>query len=271
MLKKLAAALCLFALAAAATPAQDAQDGNRARPAPSTELPPAPDLPPAAPTPTPHTSGGGQGVGWGMPDETCFELSQSDFSDLFVKARVIEEAEIISRPEPGLTDLARRNGTEGFVSLGVALSKTGKVTGVWVFNKLPDGLTEKAVAAACQIKFRPAQGSGGGAVTSRAMLDYDFNVYSDEEKVERRAAVIEQPTAGYTEEARRHGTAGTVVLEVALGKNGQAWPRRVIRGLPHRLTEASMEAARRIKFTPAEDNGKKVTVVRRVEYVFSPD
>ena len=53
---------------------------------------------------------------------------------------------------------------------------SGEVTGISVVKPLPDGLTEKAIQAARQIKFRPAQ-KDGHVVSQYIVLEYNFNIY----------------------------------------------------------------------------------------------
>jgi TonB family protein len=186
------AALSLFTLAASAKPAQDAQDSNRARPAPSTELPPAPELPPAVPTPTPNRSGGGMGVGMGVGAGTPAERGlvpapgrnggyggPIDYDRPFHAAQVTVKPVITSKPEPGFPEEARRNNVAGLVRLRAVLSKDGKVTNISVVKGLPDGLTEKAIAAARKIKFRPAQ-KEGRAVSMYVTLEYNFVLKDDD-------------------------------------------------------------------------------------------
>lgn len=161
-------------------------------------------------------------------------------------------------------------GPRGVVRLRAVLSANGQVTNITVLQGLPDGLTEKAIEAARQIKFRPAQ-KDGRVVSQWVTLEYNFRLYHmDEGTVTRRAVILEQPAPVYTAEARRQKVAGKVVLDVFLCGDGEV-AVDVVEGLPHGLTEQAIEAARRIRFTPAEDAGKKVTVRRRVEYVFSLD
>jgi hypothetical protein len=43
----------------------------------------------------------------------------------------------------------------------------------------------------------------------------------------------------------------------------------VVEGLPHRLTEAAIAAARQIKFEPATLDGKPVSMFMQLEYNFN--
>jgi TonB family protein len=64
----------------------------------------------------------------------------------------------------------------GVVRLRVVLGSNGKVTNISVVKGLPDGLTEKAVAAARRMLFLPA-GKDGREVSQYAVLEYNFSIY----------------------------------------------------------------------------------------------
>jgi TonB family protein len=146
------------------------------------------------------------------------------------------------------------------------LHSAGDVQGISVVKGLPDGLTEQAIIAAKQIRFRPAE-KDGRPVSQYVILEYNFNIYDDG----RLAKIIEQPRPEYTEEARKNRVTGKVVLDVYLHKDGTVSSPRVHEGLPDGLTEKAVEAALRVRFVPAEMWGRKVTVVRKLEYTFSLD
>jgi TonB family protein len=99
-----------------------------------------------------------------------------DYSGPFRQNDVTVRAVITYKPEPGFTEEARRNNVTGTVRLRAILSAGGEVTNISIVKGLPDGLTEKAIAAARQIKFRPAQ-KDGRAVSQYVVLEYNFNIY----------------------------------------------------------------------------------------------
>ena len=94
----------------------------------------------------------------------------------FPMSQVDKKAVIKKKPEPGVTAAARDHLTVGVVRLRAILSSSGGVTNIKVIQGLPDGLTEKAVAAAKKIKFIPAQ-KNGRPVSQYILLDYHFNLY----------------------------------------------------------------------------------------------
>ena len=86
------------------------------------------------------------------------------------------KALIVAKPEPGFTEEARKNNVTGVVRLRAILSSGGAVTNISVVKGLPDGLTEKAIAAARNIRFQPAQ-KDGRTVSQFVILEYNFNIY----------------------------------------------------------------------------------------------
>jgi TonB family protein len=222
------------------------------------------------PSPSPPTSGTGSGFGPGLTGAMRSATDMGRDSDgPFRKRDVDTEAVITFRPEPAFTKEARENDVYGVVRLRVVLSSKGKVERVTVVKGLPDGLTEKAIAAAMQIRFTPAR-RYGHAVSQYVALEYYFNGYYDAD-ADKKVEILEQPQPGYTEEALAHRVSGKVVLEAYFSRDGTVESPRVVEGLPDGLSAKAIEAARRIRFVPAEVKGRKVTVLRRLEYVFSPE
>ena len=72
-----------------------------------------------------------------------------------------------------------------------------------------------------------------------------------------------------TAEALSQQVRGRVVLSAVLCRTGKVTDIRVVEGLPFGMTERVIEAARQIKFEPAERNGHRVSEVTRFEYEFS--
>jgi len=115
-----------------------------------------------------HEGGGGAGGGGGGAPE--------DYRRTFRPTEVTRKAVITAKPEPGFTEEARKNNVTGTVRLRAILHANGEVSNISIVKGLPDGLTEKAIAAARQIKFRPAQ-KDGRTVSQYVVLEYNFNIY----------------------------------------------------------------------------------------------
>ena len=93
-------------------------------------------------------------------------------------------------------------------------------------------------------------------------------IYTGRE-VHTKARLISKPEPTYTESARYHGIAGTVVLRAVFAANGKVTNIRVLVGLPKGLTERSIEAAKQIQFVPAMRDGKPVSMWIQLEYNYS--
>jgi TonB family protein len=118
----------------------------------------------------PGDGGGGPGGGSGNNGGLDYANHVFNPKDVNVKAR------ILSRPEPQYTEEARKNQVSGTVVLRAVFSSSGQVTGIRAVSGLPNGLTERAIAAARQIRFTPAM-KDGHAVSQYIQIEYNFNLY----------------------------------------------------------------------------------------------
>ena len=91
-------------------------------------------------------------------------------------SEVEQRARLLLKPEPQYTEDARKNLVTGTVTLKVVFSSSGLIEQIHAVHTLPFGLTEKAIAAARQIKFVPAT-KGGHPVSVWMQLEYNFNLY----------------------------------------------------------------------------------------------
>ncbi len=116
-------------------------------------------------------------MGGGKAQDGCCGPSGGRGSDAtFTNREVEQRARLLSKPEPHYTEEARRNQISGTVMLRVVFSSSGEVVQINALRTLPFGLTERAIAAARQIKFVPAM-KGGRPVSVHMQLEYNFNLY----------------------------------------------------------------------------------------------
>lgn len=87
-------------------------------------------------------------------------------------------------------------------------------------------------------------------------------------EVTRRAIVVSKSEPFYTDEARQHKVKGTVTMEAVFAENGYVTNIKVTRALTHGLTESAIDAARSIRFFPAEKDGKPVSQRTMFEFSF---
>jgi TonB family protein len=84
-----------------------------------------------------------------------------------------------------------------------------------------------------------------------------------------KPTILYREKAKYTEEARLNKVEGTVQLTIVFGADGRIHDIRTMRGLPYGLTETSIEAAQKIRFHPAVQDGKPVSVRATLEFTFA--
>jgi TonB family protein len=85
----------------------------------------------------------------------------------------------------------------------------------------------------------------------------------------RKARLAMKPEPPYTEPARQNQVMGTVVLKAVFSSDGSVKNIKVVSGLPHGLTERAIDAASKIKFIPAQKDGKYVSMLMTLEYNFN--
>src|SRR5688572_5505333 len=90
--------------------------------------------------------------------------------------KVTTPLRIVSKPKPPYTDAARTNQVTGTVILKVTLLGSGQVGGITPVRRLPDGLTEQAIAAARLIKFEPKK-VNGVPISVSVNVEYNFSIY----------------------------------------------------------------------------------------------
>ena len=107
--------------------------------------------------------GSGDGSGRGGPPPTT-------------RSAVTTPLQIISKPKATYTDAARTNNVQGSVRLKITLLASGAVGSITPVTRLPHGLTEQAIAAARNIRFKPKM-INGVAQSVVVTFDYGFNIY----------------------------------------------------------------------------------------------
>ena len=155
-----------------------AQSGRRAKPLPAPTPGPTPE---ATPSPTPSLPPRSQVTAERNEDYRCTDdgtlahLLDHDEAGGFTAKEVDVKAEVTAKPEPIYTREARRMGVQGLVVLKVLLLADGKLDRVRVVRRLSFGLTENAIRAACEIKFKPAM-KAGKQVSQWVTLEYVFRL-----------------------------------------------------------------------------------------------
>ena len=127
---------------------------------------PVPPPPAASPEPTPSTDKSSKPS---LP-------KMVDGERIYTSKEVDEKLQILKKPSPGFTREARKHNTRGYVILRAILAADSTVKHIEVITGLPDGLSEKAIEAAGQLKFKPAM-KDGKPVSAWVELVYRFQVF----------------------------------------------------------------------------------------------
>ena len=155
-----------------------AQSGRRTKAIPGPTA--TPEEKPA-PSPTPSLPSRSQVTAERDEDYRCSDdgslahLLDHDEAGGFSPKEVDVKAQVTAKPEPTYTREARRFGVQGVVILKVLLRADGKLDRVRVVRRVPYGLTENAIRAACGIKFKPAM-KAGKEVSQWVTLEYVFRL-----------------------------------------------------------------------------------------------
>jgi len=117
---------------------------------------------------------GEPGVGVGRGEGPRFGVGTASGS-ASTETRVDTKPVPLNRPTPRYTESARAHGIQGSVVVRVLVGEDGNVKSVRVIRGLPDGLTEAAVTAARETKFKPAM-KDGEPVPFWVGLEISFNI-----------------------------------------------------------------------------------------------
>ena len=119
---------------------------------------------------------GEPGVGAGAGDGPRFSVRPTPTDTVPPASTGVDTKPVrLSSPPPRYTEAARANNIQGTVILRVQVDENGAVSAVQVVRGLPDGLTEQAIAAARQAKFKPAM-KDGKPVKFWIGLEMNFNL-----------------------------------------------------------------------------------------------
>ena len=87
--------------------------------------------------------------------------------------------------------------------------------------------------------------------------------------VSQAALVTLKPEPMFTDKARKKRAHGTVEMRAVFKFTGELEVLNILKRLPYGLTEEALEAAPRIKFTPALLDGKPVSQIILLQYSFN--
>jgi TonB family protein len=109
-------------------------------------------------------------------DGSLARILEKEIDEKIFSAKTVDTRAVITdKPRPSYTKAASRAGVQGYVILKIMLSSKGEIGRVRVIRRLPFGLTENAIRAACKIKFKPAV-KDGQQVSQWLDVDYTFRL-----------------------------------------------------------------------------------------------
>jgi TonB family protein len=115
----------------------------------------------------------------------------------------------------------------------------------------------------------PGRGGNPPCHAPRPTAREDDDKVYDPRELTCRAVVISKPEPAYPARARSDGITGVVRLRAVLMASGKVGEITVVKGLPEDVSEAAIEAARRVKFTPAVKGDRWVSQRIMLEYNFN--
>ncbi len=80
--------------------------------------------------------------------------------------------------------------------------------------------------------------------------------------------LLREVKADYTEDARQHGLAGDVVMEIVVRTDGSVGDVKILQGLGGGLNDRAVQAVRQWRFSPARRQGAPVDVIVEVAVEF---
>lgn len=162
----------------------------------------------------------------------------------------------------GVSQAQSKNATVGRVATigSVFGSQSGKASssahvGASGFGSGPTQIADKVNGQVKNVIFSATSTKTVSAATSSATK-------------ETAPVILSKPIPQYTQEARKLGIQGDVILDVTLTSAGGVQIMGVLHSLGHGLDEQAELAAKKIQFKPATVNGKPVNSRIRISILF---
>ena len=95
-------------------------------------------------------------------------------------------------------------------------------------------------------------------------------IYSPYE-VSKKAKIIFFPPPERPKDKRAKEIAGIVVVHVVLCRTGQVTDVQAVQKLPYGITQSAIDAAKHVRFNPAEKDGKTVSQRAMFQYRFDAE
>lgn len=186
------------------------------------------------------------------------------------QARMTYGKELTSKQLPGrryLLALGDRAGeTEFYVAQGrvFVLLAMHSPQGPWDDQRFFDSFTVSPAVLALN-----DGASKGPGIQAKTPDPNDSNRVFSGREVTQKVRILNKTEPTYTENARRFGVQGTVVLRAVFSRDGEVTNIHIVRKLPHGLTQQAINSARGISFSPAQFEGHPVSMWMELQYNFN--
>ena len=94
----------------------------------------------------------------------------------------------------------------------------------------------------------------------------DYPIYKSNE-IDKKIRILSKPEPAFSAQERQEHAHGKIILTTLFCGSGEVTTIRVKSGISDRVDAKAIEAVRKIRFTPGEKDGKKVSQWLIVEYL----
>ena len=134
-------------------------------------------------------------------------------------------------------------------------------------NKLLENLTNREAVEKGKSALERTQ-TQAACVEQSSKIMNGSNSLKREDMAIQRAKILKKPEPAFPDSARKDGVTGTVLLKAIFAADGSVQHLELMRSPDGRLTEASIQTAKMIKFIPETYCGKPVSSPTQLEYSF---
>ncbi len=169
---------------------------------------------------------------------------------------------------------AKKAGIEGKVLVSATVNEKGKVIKVEVKKGVDKLLDAAAIEAVKKTMFSPAK-VGGKTVKSEVVIPINFSL--GEKAVIKADESHPFPVGGmealmknlvYPEEVKEMNLEGKVFVQAQIDADGNVTETKILKSLHPKCDEASMNAVKAVRFTPAKKDGKAVSSEVVIPFMF---
>lgn len=185
----------------------------------------------------------------------------------------MSEPALIYKVDPEPTPEARNVKFSGVVLLNLIVNAKGLPENVHLLRGVGMGLDARAIEAVKQYRFRPAM-LDGKPVPVELNVEVSFQNFDSNGPAKAAGRDVSPPKLiyqvepQYTQAARKAKTAGIVLVNLTVDRNGRPTGVRIVHGVGNGLDKKAVDAVSKYRFRPAMQDGKPVARSLNVEVNF---